>query len=84
MNFGIKYKISITEALNEATLCSTFRNKINNMNSCILGYQDKSLKERILLYLYLHKKRRLGKLNIYQRNIFIILENEFKNLFQEK
>jgi len=84
MNFGIKYKISITEALNEATLCSTFRNKINNMNSCILGYQDKSLKERILLYLYLHKKRRLGKLNIYQRNIFLILENYLKRFFQEK
>lgn len=84
MNFGIKVKISTTEALNEATLCSTFRNKINNMNSCILGYQGKSLKERVFLYLYLHKKSRLEELNIYQRNIFIILENEFKNLFQEK
>ena len=84
MNFGIKVKISTTEALNEASLCSTFRNKLNNINSCILGYQGKSLKERILLYLYLHKKRRLGKLNIYQRNIFLILENYLKRFFQEK
>ena len=51
MNFGIKYKISITEALNEATLCSTFRNKINKIISCIMGQEGESMKNKMLLYL---------------------------------
>ena len=85
MNFGIKHKITITEALNEATLCSTFRNKINKIISCIMGQEGESMKNKMLLYLQLIKKKRLGNnLNIIENTAFSILQNEFKELFQEK
>lgn len=61
MYFGIKYKISITEALNEATLSVLDGHKkacnLNKIISCITGSQGESMKNKMLLYLQLIKKR---------------------------
>ena len=89
MNFGIKVKISITEALNEATLSVLDGNKkacnLNKIISCITGSQGESIKNKMLLYLQLIKKKRLeNNLNIIENTAFSILQNEFTELFQEK
>ena len=89
MNFGIKVKISQQDAIKEATLSVLDGNKkacnLNKIISCIMGQEGESMKNKMLLYLQLIKKKRLGiDLNIIENTAFSVLENEFKKLFQEK
>ena len=81
MNFGIKVKISITEAIEEASL-----NIIKeNIKASIMGYQGESIKNKMLLYLQLLRKKRLGNdLNIIENTALTILKNDLKRFFQEK
>lgn len=86
MNFGIKVKISITEAIEEASLNIIKGNiKASKIISCIMGYQGESIKNKMLLYLQLLRKKRLGNdLNIIENTALTILENDLKRFFQEK
>jgi len=85
MNFGIKVKISITEAIEEASLNIIKENiKASKIISCIMGYQGESIKNKMLLYLQLLRKKRLGNnLNIIENTAFSILQNELKSFFKK-
>ena len=89
MNFGIKVKINQQDAIKEATLSVLDGNKkacnLNKVISCIMGQEGESIKNKMLLYLQLIKKKRLGNnLNIIENTDFSILENDLKRFFQEK
>lgn len=89
MNFGIKVKISKLDAIREATLSILDGHKkacnLNKIISCITGSQGESMKNKMLLYLQLIKKKRLGiDLNIIENTALTILENDLKRFFQEK